>query len=159
MGIAGSGKTAVGTALAGRLGRRFVDADDHHPRPNLEKMAGGRPLDDDDRAPWLEVLAGVLRDAHEDDAPVVLACSALTRRYRDVLRRGAPVRTVLLDLPADEARRRVAAREDHFMPAALVGSQLATLERPDDAIVVDATAPVGEIVDRVVVALGQDGPA
>lgn len=154
MGITASGKTTVAAALADRLGRPFVDADDHHPRRNVEKMAAGEPLDDRDRAPWLDVLAALLRDAHEDDDPVVLACSALKRRYREVLRAGAPLRTVLLDLDADEARRRIAGRDDHFMPSSLVESQLAALERPGDAIVVEATAPVDEILDRVLAALG-----
>lgn len=127
MGVSGSGKTTVGVALAARLGVRFVDGDDLHPPSNVAKMAAGHPLTDADRAPWLVRVAAALTAA----APtgLVVACSALKRSYRDVIVRAEP-RTIFLHLTADRAvlAERLADRHGHFMPAALLDSQLATLE-------------------------------
>jgi gluconokinase len=153
MGVSGSGKTTVGSALAARLGAPFVDADDLHPAANRAKMAAGVPLDDDDRWPWLRVVgeaiaAGVARG----EAPVV-ACSALRRAYRDVLREAAPgILFVHLAVSPAALAGRVAHRAHEFMPASLLGSQLATLEplQPDElGLTVDATADPGRIVDEV----------
>lgn len=128
MGPSGSGKSVVGAGLAERLGVPFVDADDLHPEANVTKMAAGTPLDDDDRMPWLDVVAATLRNAPEG---IVIACSALARRYRDRIRAGAPG-AVFVELRVDtgELSRRMATR-DHFMPASLLTSQLATLESLD----------------------------
>lgn len=124
MGPSGSGKSLVGAALAARLGARFVDGDDLHPRANVAKMAAGTPLDDDDREPWLDAVALVL----VRQAPIVIACSALRRTYRDRIRATcADAWFVELVVPSAELRQRV-SRRDHFMPAALLDSQLATLE-------------------------------
>lgn len=124
MGPSGSGKSLVGAALAARLRARFVDGDDLHPRSNVAKMAAGTPLDDDDRAPWLDAVALVLAR----QAPVVVACSALRRSYRDRIRATtADTWFVELVVPQTTLRERV-SRRDHFMPAALLDSQLATLE-------------------------------
>ena len=136
MGVSGSGKTTVGRLLAERLGVPFLDADDLHPQANRDKMAGGTPLTDDDRWPWLaavgEAVAGELRAGHG----VVVACSALRRTYRDAIRRNAegPVTFAQLDGTADLLRERIGARSDHFMPPALLTSQLQTLEtlHPDE---------------------------
>lgn len=130
MGPSGSGKSLVGSMLAGRLGMRFVDADDLHPAANLAKMAAGTPLDDADRMPWLDRVATTL---HEGDG-IVVACSALARRYRDRIRSGAPgTAFVELVVSRDELERRM-LRRTHFMPAALLESQLETLEHlePDE---------------------------
>ena len=147
MGVSGSGKSTVGQALADRLGVPYADADDMHPAANVAKMAAGRPLDDADRAPWLREVGGWLA-AHP--AGGVVGCSALRRRYRDVLRDGAP-HAVFLHLAGDPSvlGPRVAGRADHYMPASLVTSQLATLEpleADEDGVVVDFTAPVERIV-------------
>ena len=124
MGPSGSGKSLVGAALAARLRARFVDGDDLHPRSNVAKMAAGTPLDDDDRAPWLDAVALVLAQ----QAPVVVACSALRRSYRDRIRATTgDTWFVELVVPQTTLRERV-SRRDHFMPAALLDSQLATLE-------------------------------
>ncbi|CAI9386833.1 gluconokinase [Microbacterium sp. T2.11-28] len=124
MGPSGSGKSLVGAALAARLGARFVDGDDLHPRSNVAKMASGKPLDDEDRAPWLDAVALVL----SREAPVVVACSALRRAYRDRIRATtADAWFVELVVPQTQLRERV-SRRDHFMPATLLDSQLATLE-------------------------------
>ncbi len=130
MGVSGSGKTTVGRALADLLDRPFLDADELHPDSNVAKMAAGLPLDDADRAPWLAAVAARIDDAIGDGTGAVVACSALRRRYRDVLRRPEVV-FVLLDGPRELLLTRLRHRHGHFMPADLLDSQLATLERPD----------------------------
>jgi gluconokinase len=155
MGPSGSGKSVVGLALAQRLGLPFVDADDLHPTANVAKMAAGVALDDGDRMPWLDVVAATLRDA---PGGVVMACSALARRYRDRIRGGTAepgVVFVELRVPRDELARRMGARE-HFMPSSLLISQLQTLEHlePDEAgVVVAGDPPLAEVVDAAVAAL------
>jgi carbohydrate kinase (thermoresistant glucokinase family) len=145
MGVSGSGKTTVGAALADALGLPFVDGDALHPAANVAKMAAGIPLDDADRAPWLDAVGAVLAAG-----PVVVACSALRRVYRDRLRAAAPgLLLVFLDGSREVLAARMAARPGHFMPASLLDSQLATLERPDldeHPVTVDIAAPVPEIV-------------
>ena len=154
MGVSGSGKTTVGSALAARLGLRFVDADDLHPAANVEKMAAGIPLTDEDRWPWLDAVGAVLADG-----PVVVACSALRRVYRDRLRAAAPaLRLVYLHGSRELLAERMGHR-DHFMPVALLDSQLATLEVPgpdEDAIALDIAAPVDAIVAGAVEGLKGD---
>jgi gluconokinase len=146
MGVAGAGKTTVGTALAAALGARFVDADTRHPAANVAKMAAGIPLTDADRAPWLEALAADLAGP----APVVVTCSALKRVHRDVLRTAGAVTFVYLALDPDEARRRVATRPGHFLGPGLVDDQFATLEPPGpdeaDVITLDGRAGVDVLV-------------
>lgn len=127
MGVSGSGKSTVGRLLADRLDIPFADADDLHPAANVEKMAAGIPLTDDDRAPWLTLVGRTL--AKSDCTGVVVACSALKRVYRDLIRESAP-RAIFAELQArpEVLRARMEAREGHFMPASLLKSQLATLE-------------------------------
>ncbi|HXU70130.1 MAG TPA: gluconokinase [Polyangia bacterium] len=154
MGVSGVGKTTVAAALARRLGWAFVEADELHPRANVEKMARGEALDDEDRAPWLEAVAR--RMAGMEDG--VVACSALKAKYREVLgREGKDVRFVLLDAPLAVIRERIEGRKGHFMPAALLDSQVATLERTAELVVVDATRGVDEVVDEIVRRLGLRG--
>jgi len=154
MGVSASGKTAVGKPLAERLGCPFIDGDVLHPQANIDKMKAGHPLDDADRAPWLDRVAEWLA-AHEDGG--VIACSALKRRYRDRLRDAAPdTLFVLLDPPLTVLRQRDAARKGHFMPASLLDSQLATLERPDadeHAITIVNDGSVDEAVEAILEAL------
>lgn len=143
MGVSAAGKSSVGIALADLLAVPFVDADDLHPPANVAKMAAGTPLDDDDRAPWLDVVGAVLAAA---PGGLVVACSALRCAYRDRLRALAPD-AVFVHLHGDEAMlaARAAARAGHFMPPALLASQLATLEplAPDEAgFVLDVAEPV-----------------
>lgn len=154
MGVAGAGKTLIGRALASTLGWPFFDADDFHPPSNVRKMTAGIPLEPEDRSSWLEAIRAALRpiDAQGDNA--VLACSALRRDFRESLREGlSAVRYVYLKADADLVRARVSAREGHFMPASLVESQFATLEEPDDAIVVDASREPDAIVAEIVSAI------
>lgn len=127
MGVSGSGKTTVGRALAARLAVDYADADDFHPPANIAKMARGEPLDDDDRRPWLAGIARWL--ANHLNSGGVASCSALHRHYRDRLRADAPqVAFVHLAGPPDLVAARVAARNNHFMPASLVLSQYESLE-------------------------------
>jgi gluconokinase len=149
MGVAGAGKTTVGRALAAALGWPFVDADDLHPAANVDRMRRGQPLDDADRAPWLQAVASTIRTMKDG----VVACSALKRAYRDALRVRDDVRFVYLVVDRAVLERRLAARRGHYMPPSLLPSQLATLEPPDDAIVVDGDAPVDRLVDEIRAAL------
>ncbi|MGF1453695.1 MAG: gluconokinase [Opitutales bacterium] len=158
MGVSGCGKSTIGKAVADHLAYRFLDADDFHPSANLAKMAAGRPLDDDDRVPWLSRLNEILRASEDNAAPLVLACSALKRRYRQALRARVEPEPMFAFLDASYAtiRCRMGARE-HFMPPALLESQFETLEAPssDEALTVDASLPVSTIVGRIVAAVRQ----
>jgi gluconokinase len=156
MGVTGSGKTTIGTLLAERAGVVFADADDYHPLANKQKMAAGHPLNDDDRQPWLEELNRMLRGWFESGKGGVLACSALKQKYRETLELDMPagsVDFVLLDGSPDLIAERLAARAHEYMNPKLLASQLATLERPADAVrVVNDRAPevvVDEILTRV----------
>jgi len=156
MGVSGSGKSTIGKLLAERAGAIFADADDYHPASNKAKMAAGHPLNDEDRQPWLETLNGVLRGWHAEGGSGVLACSALKDKYRATLAAGMPAGAVtfcLLEVPRELLEQRLAERHHEFMNAALLASQLATLEAPADALVVqndrDADAVVAEIIQRM----------
>jgi gluconokinase len=154
MGVSGSGKTTVGELLADKLRAEFVEGDSYHPPANVEKMRRGVPLDDADRRPWLEALSAEIDRWLAAGKVVVLACSALKERYREVLAKGRPaVRFVYLK--GDEAllRARLEDRHGHYMPASLLASQIATLEEPGDALTVDVArspeAIAAEIVRRL----------
>ena len=150
IGPSGAGKTTVGTALAERLGWRFVDADAYHSTGNVAKMHANRPLTDSDRRPWLEAVRAIIAGAVERNEPTVVACSALKRDYRRVLAQGLElVRFVYLRAPPQVLEQRLLNRRDHFAPPALLASQLATFEEPDDALVIDATAAVDQIVATI----------
>ena len=157
MGVAGSGKTVVGEALAERLGLPLLEGDQFHPKANIEKMSSGMPLTDDDRWPWLDAIARAMRDA---PGGVIVACSALRRTYRDRLRAGAgkPVVFIFLDGSRETIAARLGARKGHFMPPSLLASQFATLEPPaaDEAGVV--RVPIEPPVETVV-GLALDGIA
>ncbi|PMS14581.1 gluconokinase [Trinickia dabaoshanensis] len=152
MGVAGCGKSSVAHAVATRLGGRFIEGDAFHPAANVEKMRRGIGLADADRWGWLDRLAAELKQACERGERVVLACSALKRRYRERLRLGSPAAGfVFLDLPPEEAAKRVGTRTGHFMPDSLVASQFADLEAPVNeslTLTVDATRPLDAIVDE-----------
>lgn len=158
MGVAGSGKSTVGAALADRLGWDFVDADDHHPAANIDKMRRGEPLDDRDRSPWLDALRAVIDDHARRGVALVLACSALRQSYRDRLGvDGDRVRLVHLDVERPELERRLRERAGHFMAVDMLDSQLATLEVPDPAgaMVVDGGRDADSAVTSIVSALGR----
>jgi gluconokinase len=156
MGVSGTGKSTIGQALATELEVTYGEGDDHHPAANRAKMAAGTPLDDADRWPWLESLAAWTREQHDAGLATVLTCSALRRAYRDVLRAAVPEQTVFVHLvgSAEVLASRMAQRT-HFMPPALLESQLRTLEPLEDdeaGGMVDVDLPV-HLVVRDAVAL------
>jgi len=157
MGVSGAGKTTVGEAIAARLGWAFVDGDDLQPEANLAKMAGGQPLTDADRAPWLAAIGAWIDAQARASEPGVVACSALKRAYRDALRRGRPqVRIVYLHGSQAEIAERLAHRAGHFWPAKLLASQFADLEEPtadEEPIVVDIAETPEALVDAVIAKL------
>lgn len=158
MGVSGSGKTTVGGALAQRLGVPFRDADEFHPKTNVEKMSAGIPLTDEDRWPWLDAIAAAIRGTPPDKG-IVTSSSALRRVYRDRLIHGAgrPVTFVYLDGTRESIAPRMATRSGHFMPLSLLDSQLATLEPPaadEPAITIPIEQPVEAIVETIVRRLG-----
>jgi gluconokinase len=158
MGVSGSGKTVVGRILAERLGWEFRDADAFHPPANVTRMSKGIPLTDAERWPWLDALAALIDGAIEQEGGLVLACSALARRYRERMGLGrAGARLAFLDGPPTLIRARIEARRDHFMPATLLDSQLAALERPspdERPVVVGIDAEPAEVAARIVAGLG-----
>lgn len=138
MGVSGAGKTTVGKLLAAALGAEFAEGDAYHPPSNIQKMRRGIPLKDADRWPWLEILGAQIDRWLAEGKRVVLACSALKQRYRDVLMKGRPgVRFVHLEGDKALIRLRLDQRVGHYMPATLLDSQFAALEPPGDAITVD----------------------
>lgn len=152
MGVSGTGKSEVGSRLAARLDMAYIEGDTFHPASNIEKMSAGIPLTDDDRRPWLQTLAQMLQDNREAGIDSVLACSALRRSYRDVLRGPEPasvVQFVHLAAPFEVLRARMEKRE-HFMPASLLQSQLDTLEplqSDESGREIDVDAPLEDVVE------------
>jgi carbohydrate kinase (thermoresistant glucokinase family) len=150
MGVSGSGKSTIGVLLAEALGWPFADADGFHPAANIAKMAAGQPLTDEDRWPWLDAIAAHIGASRTAGQPVVVACSALRRAYRERLRAGHGdlIFLHLAGAPAVIAERQ-AARQGHFMPPSLMASQFATLEDPAeevDAVTVSVSASPHEVV-------------
>jgi gluconokinase len=154
MGVTGSGKTSVGRLLAAQLGWEFADADDFHPRANVEKMKRGIPLDDEDRRPWLERLRiqimSWIADAHNG----VMACSALKRSYRQELSVGPEVRFVYLKGSPELIAQRLRLRKGHFADEKILAGQFADLEEPETAVVVDIARTPEEIVAEIRLRLG-----
>ena len=149
MGVAGSGKTLIGSLLAQQLGWNFADADDYHPAANVEKMRTGIPLTDADRAPWLDALRSLIADWINQGTSAVLACSALKQAYREKLQVDRQVRVVYLKASPEVLAQRLLERRGHYMKQGMLESQLATLEEPADALVVDASRSPEEIVQEI----------
>ncbi|MGK5500772.1 gluconokinase [Streptomyces sp. URMC 125] len=159
MGVAGTGKTTIGPLLADRIGVPYAEADDFHPAANIAKMTAGTPLTDEDRRPWLDAIGAWARS--REGLGGVVSCSALKREYRDRLRAAAPG-LVFVHLTGDRGliEERMARREDHFMPTALLDSQFATLQplEPDEnGFPVDVSGSPEEIAERAAAALGDHG--
>jgi gluconokinase len=154
MGVAGSGKSTVAQGISQATGMVFAEADDFHSAANVAKMRAGTPLDDTDRWPWLEALAAWMAAEDALGRSTVMACSALRRAYRDVLRTGPPTLDfVHLDGPPPVLRERMAGREDHYMPPSLLDSQLEILEplQPDESgVVLDLTRSPEDLVAQAV---------
>jgi gluconokinase len=156
MGVSGSGKSTVAALVAERLGWDLAEGDDLHPDENVAKMAAGQPLDDDDRAPWLDTVSSWIVEHAMQGVPGVITCSALKRKYRDVLREHNVV-FVYLQGTSDLIGGRMAERSGHFMPTTLLDSQVATLEPPqadERHVVVDATRTPEEEAGDVLRLLG-----
>ncbi|MHA6909031.1 gluconokinase [Ralstonia pseudosolanacearum] len=152
MGVSGCGKSTVGRMIAERLGCAFRDGDEFHSEANRAKMHAGIPLDDDDRKPWLETIRTYMDETTAGGRSLVVACSALKERYRDVLRGAPSDSTAFVYLKGDFEllQNRLAARKDHFFNPALLRSQFDALEEPADAIVVDIALPPQTLVQQAV---------
>ena len=163
MGVSGCGKSTVGAALAQVFDIPYLEGDAYHPEANVAKMAAGTPLDDEDRAGWLKVLADEIRQARERDAGLVMSCSALKRRYRDMLRQADPsLRFVHLQGPRALIAERMQARVGHYMPSSLLESQLSILEplqADEGGLTLDITQPPQVLVARITESTGKDGLA
>lgn len=157
MGVASSGKTTIGTMLAERLAWPYRDADSFHPPANVAKMSSGLPLDDTDRAPWLDAIATWIQEQLDHDRSGVVSCSALRRAYRDRVVAGRPgVRIVHLVGDRALIAERMSRRKDHFMPASLLDSQFETLEPPapdENVLAVDVSGTPAHIVDEIIARL------
>lgn len=151
MGVSGCGKTTIAEALAAAIGADFIEGDALHPSENVAKMSRGEPLTDQDRAGWLDSIGRALNANLGKNRSTITTCSALKKKYRDTLRSHAPdLIFVFLDITRETSFERVSHRPGHFMPASLVDSQFATLERPgqdERHVRVDGTLPVADIVE------------
>jgi carbohydrate kinase (thermoresistant glucokinase family) len=153
MGVCGCGKSTVGTALAHSEGVAFIEGDSFHPASNVAKMSAGMPLTDEDRAEWLLALQAEIRSARERNVGLVVSCSALKRRYRDLLRDGDPeLQFVHLHGARELIAHRMLSRVGHYMPLSLLDSQLSVLEplQPDEAgMILDIALPPETLLARV----------
>jgi gluconokinase len=149
MGVSGAGKTTVGQLLTSQLGWEFADADDYHSASNIEKMRAGIPLTDADRAPWLATLRALIAGWITAGKNAVLACSALKRTYRENLQVSPEVKFVYLKGSPFLLQQRLHSRHGHFMTEQMLASQLAALEEPEQAVVVDVDASPAEIVSKI----------
>jgi gluconokinase len=150
MGVSGSGKTTVGRALAAALSWPFADADEFHPPANIAKMSAGQPLNDSDRAPWLAAIRAKIEDWLAKNQSAVITCSALKASYRDQLAHGeSEIKFVYLHGDRAVLLQRLEQRENHFMKASLLDSQLAALETPKDAVTVDIRETPAELVQEI----------
>lgn len=152
MGVCASGKTTIGEHLAKKLGRKFIDGDDLHPRANIQKMASGQPLNDDDRKPWLERIRDAAYSLESKNEHGIIVCSALKKIYRDQIREGNENVTFLfLNGSKELILERMRARQGHFMKENMVNSQFEALERPEDeprTIFVSIDATIEDVVSN-----------
>jgi len=150
MGVSGSGKTTIGQLLSAELICSFIDGDDFHPSVNIKKMSSGEALTDEDRWPWLEILTDKIQEYIQQEQSMVLACSALKKSYREILCvERELVQFIYLKGNYATIVRRMQSRENHFMTKSLLQSQFATLEEPEDAIVVDISPSPSEILKSI----------
>jgi gluconokinase len=153
MGVSATGKSAVGEPVAEELGCEFIEGDSLHPRRNIEKMTKGIALTDEDRWPWLQAIAELLAVKDFEGTSTVVTCSALKRSYRKILQDAAPAFFLHLDAPFEVLEQRMSKRTRHFMPTALLRSQLDTLEplgADEPGAVVDVSPPLDEVIEEAV---------
>ena len=160
MGVSGSGKSAVASEVAHRLGAAFLDGDFLHPRSNILKMASGDPLNDDDRKPWLQALNDAAFAMQRTNKVSLIVCSALKKHYRDILRDGNPnLSFIYLKGSAEVIENRLRARKGHFFKPQMLVTQFAALEEPQadepDVLVVDITPPLEEVVESTIAVITQ----
>ncbi|WP_109858763.1 gluconokinase [Aggregatibacter segnis] len=158
MGVSSTGKTSVGTEVVHRLGIKLIDGDDLHPRANIIKMSEGHPLNDEDRAPWLERIRDAAFSLEHKSEVGIIVCSALKKKYRDQIRDGnSNVKFLFLHGSYDVILERMRQRKGHYMKESMLKSQFETLEVPGadepDVIPIDINAPFGEVVERCIQAL------
>jgi gluconokinase len=153
MGVAGAGKSTIGQLLASELRCEFLDGDSLHPPANIQKMTMGIPLTDADRTPWLAAIHTRIVESFECGRNLVVACSALKQRYRETLADGVSITWVYLKGSEEVIRTRLLERHNHFMKTQMLASQLADLEEPSDAIVIDVAVPPAVAVQQIVSAL------
>ncbi len=159
MGVSGSGKSYIGQMLAEKLQAEFIEGDDYHPAANVAKLRAGKPLNDQDREPWLHILHQQLLAAQQNDRAVVMAASLLKQSYRDLVFSGiAEVRLVCLQGTEACIHDRMTKRE-HFMPPSLLASQLATLEMPSDALLIENNTEPALLCAQILTALHLDQDA
>lgn len=154
MGVTGAGKTTIGELLASQLGWHFADADQFHPKSNVEKMSQGVALTDADRAPWLSAMRSAIQQWISQNRSAVLACSALKQAYRDELKAGPEVRFVYLRGNYDVVAEQLRMRHGHFATETILADQFATLEEPKDAIVIDVGRDPESMVAQIRAQLG-----
>ncbi|MGL6316810.1 gluconokinase [Vibrio sp. WXL103] len=152
MGVCACGKSTIGEHLASRLGRKFIDGDDLHPRANIQKMSSGQPLNDEDRGPWLERIRDAAYSLENKNEHGIIVCSALKKKYRDQIREGnSNVTFVFLDGDMDLILERMRMRKGHFMKENMVKSQFDALERPDgepQTLIVSIEGSIDDVVER-----------
>ena len=154
MGVTGAGKTTIGELLASQLGWHFADADQFHPKSNVEKMSHGVALTDADRAPWLSAMRSAIQQWISQNRSAVLACSALKQTYRDELKVGPDVRFVYLRGNYDVVAEQLRMRHGHFATETILADQFATLEEPKDAILIDVGRDPESMVAQIRTQLG-----
>ncbi len=149
MGVAGCGKSTIGAMLAHELGWDFYDADDLHSESNRVKMAQNTPLTDEDRADWLDSLRNLIGQNIQNEKPIVLACSALKKSYRDILMINGQAEFIYLRGTYEQIKARLLQRSGHFMSAKMLASQFDILEEPQDALTIDITHTPQEIISAI----------
>ena len=149
MGVAGCGKSTIGAVLAHELDWDFYDADDFHSESNRIKMAQNIPLTDEDRAGWLDSLRSLIGQNIQNEKPIVLACSALKKSYRDILMINDQVKFIYLRGTYEQIEARLLQRSGHFMSAKMLASQFDILEEPQDAVTIDITHTPQEIISVI----------
>lgn len=151
MGVSGCGKTSIGNLLSSRTGLPFYDGDHFHPEANVRKMESGNPLNDADRLPWLDRLSELIGELLSESGGI-LACSALKKSYRDILKNGSGQNVHFVYLKGDKEliSQRLEARDNHFMPAGLLDSQFKTLQEPEHAITIEIDQTPQQIVEEII---------